>query len=219
MPPPIPTPWPASWRVEDRLTRSSPYAYACGACSRCCRDKVIPVNPYEVARLAAARSVSTSRFLAECTDGVALKRREDGTCIFLGTGGCTVHADRPLVCRLYPLGRRIDAEGAETFHHATPHPQTAGVYSERGTVQSYLDSQGAAPFLAAADAYLAVFERLFKRIEALEGGVGVSDWPDESGRSSDWLDIELALGAPRDGESAEQRMAAHIRWLDQRDVT
>jgi Fe-S-cluster containining protein len=210
--------WPAHWQADDRLVRPSAYAYACSACSQCCRDKLIRVNPYEVARLASARSVSTTRFLAECTDGVALNRRADGTCIFLDDHGCTVHADRPLVCRLYPLGRRLDEHGVETFHHLEPHPQTAGRYGEGSTVQSYLDSQRAAAFLAAADAYLAVFARLFGRLEALEGGPGVTDWPEASARSSDWLDIDGALGTPHAGESVEQRMAAHIQWLDQREL-
>ena len=50
----------------------------------------------------------------------------DAQMLFLGERGCTVHADRPLVCRLYPLGRHIDEHGAESFYHLEPHPQTEG---------------------------------------------------------------------------------------------
>jgi hypothetical protein len=34
----------------------------------------------------------------------------------------------------------------------------------------------------------------------------------------DWLDIDLAIGEPKDGETVEQRMAAHIRWLDECEI-
>jgi Fe-S-cluster containining protein len=199
--------------------RTSRFSYACGACSRCCRDKRIRVNPYEVARLARSQGISTSRFLSDYTDGVELQRRDDGTCVFLGEAGCTVHPDRPLVCRLYPLGRHVDPAGRETFSHVAPHPETAGRYSEEGTVQDWLDSQGAGPFLEATDAYLTVFYRLFAAMAAREGGGGVTGWPEDAGnRPTAWMDIDSAIGPPRNGESIEGRMAAHIRWLGEREV-
>jgi Fe-S-cluster containining protein len=216
---PVPIPWPRHWRRSDRLARSAPFAYACGACSRCCRDKGIMVNPYEAARLAASQGLTTTRFLAECTDGVHLRRRGDGDCIFLGERGCTVHADRPLVCRLYPLGRHRETTGEESFTHAEPHPETAGAYSEAGTVQDWLDSQGAGPFLEAMDAYLDVFQALFARLAAREGGDGVEDWPEDSGdRAHAWRDIDMAIGPPKPGETLEARMAAHIRWLAAQEI-
>jgi Fe-S-cluster containining protein len=37
-----------------------------------------------------------------------LRHNDDGACIFLGEAGCTVHSDRALVCRLFPLGREVE---------------------------------------------------------------------------------------------------------------
>ena len=58
--------------------------------------------------------------------------RDDGACGFLGEAGCTVHPDRPLVCRLYPLGRAVAPDRTETFAALTPDPETAGVYGADG---------------------------------------------------------------------------------------
>ncbi len=211
---PVPMAWPTHWQRSDRLARSTPFAYACQGCGRCCRDKAIMVNPYEAARLARGLGMSTTRFLAEHTEGVYLRRRENGDCVFLVEGGCTVHPDRPLVCRLYPLGRNRTPGGEEHYFHTEPHPETPGRYSEAGTVEAWLRSQGAAPFLEAANAYLDTFHALFAALEAREGGEGVSDWPQDLGeRVSAWRDIDLALGPATPGESVEERMAAHLRWL------
>jgi len=137
--------------------RREEFGYVCRACSRCCQHKVIQVNPYEVARLARLKGMSTGEFRAACTengDGAILKRTDDSdTCIFLGAKGCSVHSDRPLVCRLYPLGRHVAADGSEEWVHIAPHPESAGLYSRKGTIADYIAAQGALPFMRAADAY------------------------------------------------------------------
>jgi len=115
-----------------------------------------------VARIAEVLGLSTTDVLARHTraGGGLLAVREDGACVFLGPSGCTVHAGRPGACRLYPLGRRRDPSGEERFAEVVPHPQSAGVYGGSGTVADWLRSQGAAPFIAAADRYYALFQRL-----------------------------------------------------------
>ena len=144
------------------MTRSTPFSYACGRCSRCCRHKGIALNPYEVLRLARHQGLTTTEFLARFTDraGTQLKQRADGACVFLGAEGCSVHADRPLVCRIYPLGRHISPEDEETFSELEPHPQTEGRYGAQGTVGDYLEAQRARPFMQAADRYLNLFREL-----------------------------------------------------------
>jgi Fe-S-cluster containining protein len=137
-------------------SRSTAFGYVCRRCSRCCRDKHIQVNPYEVARLARAKGQSGSEFRAAWTvdnQGTALRRNEDGTCVFLGPQGCDVHSDRPLVCRLYPLGRHVRSDGTEYFSQLEGHPQSAGEFTDRGTIAEYLAAQDAQPFMDAADAY------------------------------------------------------------------
>jgi hypothetical protein len=80
-----------------------------------------------------------------------LRENEDGTCVFLGPQECQVHGDRPLVCRLYPLGRHVRSDGSEHFTQLEGHPQSAGELSDYGTITEYLAAQGAQPFMDAAD--------------------------------------------------------------------
>jgi uncharacterized protein len=142
--------------------RTSAFSYRCRACSRCCYGKRIQVNPYELARLARNLDTTTTEVIARFTvdGGTVLATRGDTGCVFLGPRGCTVHADRPLVCRLYPLGRIVQTDGSETFVENEPHPETEGVYGAGGTVGEYLVSQGVEPYIAAADRYYAIYLRL-----------------------------------------------------------
>ena len=215
---------------DPTLTRDSPYSYACGACSRCCNNYLIRVNPYEVLRLAQHLNLSTTAFIEQyVTPETALVHKPDDNCIFLGPQGCSVHSARPLVCRLYPLGRHISGEGEERFYHMAPHPDTVGVYGEDGSVGDYLRSQGALPFLAAADRYLTIFHRYFQMLselskdQPLTGGDGA-----KSGQHApplpELLNPEKAVDISSLGSSiseldAESVMTLHIEalevWLSQ----
>ena len=139
-----------------RYERGSTFSYACHACSRCCYHKIIHLNPYEVARLAQNRGICTTEFLSRYTaaNGTTLKQQDDGACVFLTSQGCGVHSDRPLVCRLYPLGRQVTTKGEEWFSEAAPHPESEGEYSTDGTVDAFLSKQGAHPFIEAVDRYV-----------------------------------------------------------------
>lgn len=153
---------PVRLRTTFTLTRSSPFAYQCRACTRCCRGKIIPLNPYEVARLARVLGATTTEVLARFTGngGSTLAVREDLSCVFLGEEGCTVHGGRPLACRLYPLGRQVAPDGEERFAELEPHPQSAGIYGGDGTVDHYLRSQQVEPYHRAAARYASVFRRM-----------------------------------------------------------
>lgn len=99
------------------LNRQTRFAFTCNQCLSCCRNKKIQINPYEIARLAHHKRMSTEDFVS-CythTGGTLLNWNEDGTCVFLGPQRCGVHPDRPLVCRLYPLGRNLNGMGEEGF--------------------------------------------------------------------------------------------------------
>ncbi len=109
--------------------QSARFGYTCNRCKRCCTDKRIQVNPSEVARLARNRAKALSSFAR--IGRLAAKepfcaRKKTWPACFLGPGGCEVHADRPLACRLYPLGRHIMPDGSEYFTVLEGHPQSAG---------------------------------------------------------------------------------------------
>ena len=195
------------------MTAGTRFSYRCTRCNSCCVDKRIQVNPYEIARLARNRGVSTAQARDEFTIDSALRQQEDGRCIFLGDQGCTVHADRPLVCRLFPLGRVIDAAGKV---HFVPYPDplaARGEFGRAGVVADYLEAQGATAFIAAADAYFAFFCRANERIEA--------GTPIAAHSERDLLDIDSELTAACDARGIEEpddlseRMWLHLSLLDE----
>jgi Fe-S-cluster containining protein len=144
------------------LSTDGAFSYTCHRCRRCCSGKRIWVNPYEVYRLSRRLGMTTTGFIEQHTvnGGTELAVRDDLTCVFLGEQGCGVHSDRPLVCRLYPLGRVVQSGEPDRYFLMEPHPQSEGVYSDAGSVGGYLEQQGAAPFMAAADEYFALLERV-----------------------------------------------------------
>ena len=211
------------------LKRSSAYSYVCGACSRCCYHKGIPLDPYAIARLAAHLGLSTTEVISQYTDqGVLLRIREDGSCVFLGPGGCSVHSDRPLACRLYPLGQILhDADSTpagegEGFVEVEPHPDCVGNRGTQGTVADYLASQQVDPYLEAAQLYYQLYQRLVALLnEQPESDGWLRDAEQESGsrQAMAFMDMDRVLRdrAARTGqrvpEQPVQKMHGHIEEL------
>jgi Fe-S-cluster containining protein len=196
----------AMWKHDSiqGLTRSDSFYFVCQQCSSCCRDKKIQVNPYEVARLAAHFSLTTTDFLRFYTEkGVYLQRRSDGTCVFLCESGCAVYSDRPLVCRLYPLGRYVSADGHESFKRAKLVEKCQGRVIQEGTIETYLRSQNVESYLKAADLYLGLFARLATALRnsfSHEGVVVLPEWIHVSPGDDlpvplpDLLDVDKIIG-------------------------
>ena len=157
-------------RVDFDMHRESSFSYTCHACNRCCHNKAIRVNPYEILRLARYLGISTTQFIERHTEagGTVLRPKENGDCGFLGERGCSVHSDRPLACRLYPLARWVTPDGAESFGDLAPHPKTEGVYGRSGTVQDYLDQQQLAPFFEISERYGKLYQRMVDILEKLD---------------------------------------------------
>ncbi len=203
---------------QHEEARGEAFGYICRACSRCCQHKVIQVNPYEIARLARRTGQTTGEFRAKCTEdgaGSILRRNESDTCIFIGAEGCTVHPDRPLVCRLYPLGRRVSADGTERWLHVTPHPQSEGEYSKNGTIADFIAKQGAIPYMRAADEYSDWVREAYALIEAEgETASGTGD-----GTPKDLLDMDTAItmhcaeAGTAEPSDIEDRKCLHLEIL------
>jgi uncharacterized protein len=165
------------------------------------------VGPYEALRLSRRLGISTTEFLVRHTEagGTVLQTRaEDGSCVFLGLQGCTVHPDRPLACRLYPLARWVAPDGDESFGHLEPHPQTAGIYGTNGTVEAFLTAQGLGPYFAMADRYGAVYDRMVAVLERFDPSEDVDrrterraeiDELDAGTLATAWFDVDATVGA------------------------
>jgi uncharacterized protein len=182
------------------LIRNSAFQHACSACSKCCSDKGIPISPYELSRISRSLSLSTTQFLASYTHpgGIFLASRENGACVFLGADGCSIHPNRPLACRLYPLARKTDASG-ENFAKLPLETGCEAQCNGEGTVQDYLREQGVEPYFAWGDRYRSLFQFMAATLEELEV---LSDSSLESSESrcdtedsllSPWLDVDACV--------------------------
>jgi Fe-S-cluster containining protein len=214
------------------LRRDSPFSYVCRQCNRCCSKKIIKLNPYEVARLSANRGISTTNLIRTFTlaHGTVLKLTDSGECIFHTPQGCVVHPDRPLVCRLYPLGRHVGANGEESFSLLPPHPESAGVFGHDGTIADYLELQGAGPYIDSVGKYLSLLSHMLSALRA-DGAVEAKETLPVQNRSPErtdagvrigleWLDMDLLVSdfCAHRGLSVptrpEEKMTIHIRAIE-----
>lgn len=201
-------------------TRDEPFSYVCNRCMRCCYGKRIPLNPYDLIRLAEVLSLPTGQLIEQYTDGgIVLKVREDldgAPCVFLGPTGCTVHNGRPGACRVYPLGRSSTIDGVERFAVVEPHPETDGVYGRDGTIATYVEGQNAGPYFDASRRYLKLFMRLAE--------AGALEQPGDAAQLDDVdehvLDVDATvarycnrLGIPAP-TTAEHKMLLHIEAIE-----
>lgn len=99
----------------------------CEGCSACCHNMgtSIVLDPLDVHRMTSRLGVTFEQLLANqvelhVVDGVILPNLkmtgERNCCAFLGEDGrCTIHAIRPGICRLFPLGRFYENGGFRYF--------------------------------------------------------------------------------------------------------
>lgn len=203
-------------------------------------------GPHEILGMSRVLGIGTTEFLARYSDngGTTLRSEADGRCVFLTPSGCRVHARRPLVCRLYPLGRSNNERGEERFAVFPPQPDCEAVVDRDGTVETFLESQGVAPYLGWSRRYGDLYRRMLGLLERLDivgkvdaaavGGAtdsaqagsespGPEQEPDRAPLSS-WQDIDASLAeycaakglaVPADIDEA---IALHLRameeWLD-----
>lgn len=79
----------------------------------CCKDVNIFFTPYDIIRLKNALGISSQEFLDNYTISpfvkkqkipvLVLKLNKDKACYFALEEGCSVYADRPRACRMYPV--------------------------------------------------------------------------------------------------------------------
>ena len=99
----------------------------CQGCHACCcgMGQSIILDPLDVFRLTAGLGVSFEELLADkvelhVVDGMILPnlkmQGEEEACMFLNKEGrCSIHAFRPGICRLFPLGRYYENGSFQYF--------------------------------------------------------------------------------------------------------
>lgn len=193
-------------------------------------------GPHEILGMSRVLGIGTTEFLSLYSDngGTTLRAEDDGRCVFLTASGCRVHPRRPLVCRLYPLGRTTNERGVERFAVFPAQPDCEAEVGHDGTVSSFLESQGVGPYLEWSRRYGELYRRMVGILEWLDV-VGKVDAPADAevpapekkparAHLSSWQDIDASLAEycaakgltpPREIDGS---IALHLRameeWLD-----
>lgn len=87
--------------------------------TNCCKDITIVLTPYDVLRMKTGLGISSEKFIDKYTIIIPKKGRliplvvlkmneDDKKCPFVTSDGCTIYADRPWPCRMYPLNLNDD---------------------------------------------------------------------------------------------------------------
>lgn len=118
-------------RLYDKNDMVKAGCGGCKGCSACCRGmgESVILDPYDIYRLTKGTALSFESLLADklelhVVDGIILPNLNmsggDEKCGFLDAQGrCSIHAHRPGICRLFPLGRyyETDDKGERTFRY------------------------------------------------------------------------------------------------------
>jgi len=159
---------------EKRLGLTDTFCFSCHSSlscfNHCCRNKHLPLTPYDIIRIRKAIGLHSDDFL----DRYALYRLDplsgfpvlslkmedgEGQCPFVSPDGCTIYKDRPTACRLYPLGRsscigRV-GEGREEFFYLLDTPGCEGIRETKvQSVSIWREDQGLRPYIEMNDRML-----------------------------------------------------------------
>jgi Fe-S-cluster containining protein len=147
------------------------------------------LNPWELARLAAVKGLTARVFRDRHCEFGGIRLHFNGpigrnglaACSqYLPDCGCSVHADRPMACRLYPLGRERHGKKFHYMHRGSDYPCLEDCPKVADlphlTVADYLVCQDVSASVAAQDAYLELMQALADGAFALllESGLAAS---------------------------------------------
>lgn len=105
--------------MKNELAPGQPFQFRCDQCGECCRNREdIILNPFDLFRISSQLGTKPNEIVERyCTVYVGDSSRfpvvlllpvgNEKTCPFLKDNRCSVHANKPTVCALYPLGRGI----------------------------------------------------------------------------------------------------------------
>ncbi|MBW1809944.1 MAG: YkgJ family cysteine cluster protein [Deltaproteobacteria bacterium] len=171
-----------------RLKPDESFSFACHpqvACfNECCADLDLVLHPYDVLRLRRSLKLGDRQFIERFTEAevargtgfpqISLKMRDDkkASCPFVGEQGCSVYADRPGACRIYPLGRGagLDKNGKVDVEYVQVKEDHCLGFSEdkSWTIDTWLQDQGLSEYLDFNDRHMKLMARWLERKVALD---------------------------------------------------
>ncbi len=179
----------ATMPVTTKLSLTDKLPLTCSRSGTCCHGKTVRLNPWELACMAEAKGLTARAFRDRYCNCGGIQLRFDGSpgwrqqpaCSqYVPDIGCSVHLGRPLVCRLYPLGRQRQGEERHYMYQGSVFPCMEGCPEvldlPRLSVAAYIEGQATKHFEVAQDEYLELMQTLADGAFALllESGLAAS---------------------------------------------
>lgn len=76
----------------------------CNGCTACCRNELLMLHP-EMGDRAEDYETQVATNPITGKQGLALKQKPNGDCIYLGERGCTIHGRAPAICKEFDCRR------------------------------------------------------------------------------------------------------------------
>jgi len=164
-------------KIGSFLKLGDTFRFECDRSGRCCKNRftnAIILSTYDVARLRKRLKISSREFLkryailtlgAESQIPIALLKYDEeksgkNKCPFLRSYGCNVYEDRPLRCRLYPVGRAIGIDG-QSYFFLMDVPSTCGLGKGRSyTVEEWLQESEVEPYFNWSDRFFEIIMKM-----------------------------------------------------------
>ncbi len=159
--------------ITTRLSLTDQLPLTCSRSGSCCFGKQVYINPWELACLATAKELTPVEFRDRYCELGGIRLRFDGEASFKGMPacsqyisgfGCSVHSNRPLVCRLYPLGRQKQNDTQHYMFQGNEFPCLKDCPEVLDlpelSVSDYITGQAAGEFELVQDEYLEVMQNL-----------------------------------------------------------
>lgn len=159
--------------ITNKLSLQDTLPLTCTRTGTCCHGKLVLLNPWELVCLAREKKITPREFRDLYTElgGIRLRfngkagwKNQPACSQYIDNFGCSVHAGRPLACRLYPLGRQIQSEEVHYIFQGTEFPCLDGcsevINLPHLRVGEYLKGQVTDKFEKAQDEYLDLMQNL-----------------------------------------------------------
>ncbi len=155
------------------LTPETKLPLTCSRTGTCCHGNRVWLNPWELLCLATEKGIAVRKFrdlycgyggIHLLFNGKTDHRGKQACNQYVEDFGCSVHAGRPLACRLFPIARKIQNEEVCYMYLGSKFPCLDGCPEvldlPQLTVAEYLEGQQTERFEQAQDAYLDLMQSL-----------------------------------------------------------
>ncbi len=154
-------------KLEDKLPLT------CTLKGTCCFGNNVYINPWEIYYLSLGLCLQPKDFInLHTTDGGiklafngSFEKNSKKSCnLYDNTKGCSIHKHRPLACRLFPIGRKIQFDKTTYFFEGKNHPCSdrcpSAVDLPKIKLKDYLAEQKTESFEIIQDHYLEIIQNI-----------------------------------------------------------